>query len=254
MDHLISDNFLAHFSRIPAKTNGMLIQQSDHLTYIDSALSCDTFNIIYIHSPNATKSEIGSAVEHFRARHIAFCLWIAKENLSPQVEQTLADLGLKKQASEEGMILKLDNYEIQAAKVTDSIVEVKNPDLLQEYADVIAKNWSPPDTNILAYYSKTASHYLNPEEKIILLAYYDGNQPVSTVEMFPTDDSTIGLYGFATLETHRGQGIGTSLMTFCLNKAKELGYQYVILQGTEDGLGIYQKHGFEAVTTYFEYA
>ena len=49
-------------------------------------------------------------------------------------------------------------------------------------------------------------------------------------------------------------GIGSALMTYALNYAKEAGYQRAILQATEAGIGIYQRYGFEAITKYYEYA
>lgn len=42
-------------------------------------------------------------------------------------------------------------------------------------------------------------------------------------------------------------------MRQALNYAKQAGYKTAILQASEDGFRIYQKFGFRAVTTYYEY-
>ena len=87
-----------------------------------------------------------------------------------------------------------------------------------------------------------------------LLIYKYKGQALGTVELFPTDDKTIGIYGLATLANHRGQGIGSALMTYALNLANDQGYQQVVLQASADGEGIYKKLGFTPYTTYFEFA
>lgn len=251
---LIANNFSMHAWKIPSQVEGMDVVHNDHITYVDSHLSCDTFNIIYIKSGATTTKEIQEVIEHFQFNKRDYCIWIAKENLSLSVKSSLETLGINCQASEEGMILDLDKYQIVEHQNHSNIEEVEKEDGLKEYAEVIAANWTPPDHNVITYYHQSSSSYLNPENRIVLLTYYHEGVPASTVEMFPTDENTIGLYGFTTLEAFRGKGIGTTLMTYCLNKAKELGYKQVILQGTEDGLGIYQKHGFEVFTTYYEYS
>ena len=119
---------------------------------------------------------------------------------------------------------------------------------------MIAANWSPPDKNVNLYYERAVNHYLDSSNGIILLTYYEDGIPKSTVEMFPTDEATIGLYGLATLEDARGQGIGSAMMTKALNIAKDLKYETAVLQATEDGLGIYKKFGFVPYTKYYEFS
>lgn len=254
MHHYISNNFSKHAWLIPSLTEDMQVTHTEHISYVDSGLSCDTFNIIYIHHSNLVLDELKGVVEQYEKNQREYCIWIGEENLSPQVENILSSLNIKRQAHEAGMILLLEEYTPIADTKHTNISEVKNLDQLKEYAKVIAENWSPPDQNVMDYYDRTSRHYLDKSNNIQLLIYAHEGAPASTVEMFPTDEETVGLYGFATLSKYRGQGIGTSLLTFCLNKAKELGYKRVILQGTDDGLGIYRRFGFREVTNYYEYA
>ena len=46
----IDHNFNLHARRIPDSTKGMRVINTAHLTYVDSNLDCDTFNIIHITS------------------------------------------------------------------------------------------------------------------------------------------------------------------------------------------------------------
>jgi GNAT superfamily N-acetyltransferase len=158
------------------------------------------------------------------------------------------------QAEETGMVLDLTAYEFTSNNLHQQITIVEDLKKLADYAKVIAENWSPPDQHVIQYYHLTADGYLNPKNEVILLVFYLDGQPVSSVELFPTDRDTIGLYGFATLEAFRGKGIGSALMTYSLNLAKERGYKRAILQASEDGIGIYKRMGFKVINTYFEYA
>lgn len=255
MIHLIDQNFHLHAYRIPSMTKGMQVFHTENLSYVDSDMCCDTFNIIHLfNGENFPKGSLKKVLQHFQDKNFAYCLWVNQENLTDEVKNQLAEHALSKQNEEVGMVLDLEKYQIITNEKHQFIQEVTDTELLSDYAQVIAYNWSPPDQNVLDYYKETAQHYLNPDNQITLLTYYHEGQPASTVELFATDEQTVGLYGFATLEEFRRKGIGSALMTYCLNLAKEKGYRYVILQGTEDGLGIYRNYGFEAYTTYFEFA
>lgn len=250
----IDDNFYQHSWKIPAQTDGMNVHHLENISYVNSGMSCDTFNIIHVHGNALQKNEIEEAVHHFRSRGLAYCIWINNENLSSDAKAILSNMDVAQQNAEEGMVLNLSNYPAVTSNQHDNIEVVSSKGQLKEYARVIAENWSPPDQHVISYYDTTSDQYLAEKNKIILLIYYHDGKPASTVEMFPSSNEIIGLYGFATLEAFRGLGIGTSLMTFVLNKAKELGYKHAILQASEDGIGIYRKFGFKELTTYFEYA
>ena len=110
------------------------------------------------------------------------------------------------------------------------------------------------DDKVCHYYEKAAPVFIEEKNGVNLLLYYHEDRPVATLELFPTNATVAGIYSFATLEAFRGRGIGSALFTFTLDLAREAGYRQLILQASEDGLGIYKKYGFKSVTTYYEYA
>ena len=252
---LIDENFELHASKFPSKTDGMKVVSTDNLILVDSGLSCDTFNIIHIKNGAELRySEIAEAIEYYRTKDFKFCIWVNSENLQGNVKKYLSELSVSKQNEEVGMVMNLNQYEtIQTDRHVD-IVMVNDANTLNDYANIIASNWSPSDKNVNSYYEKTANCYLKASDQVKLLIYYEGSKPVATVELFQSDSSTIGIYGLATLEDARGKGIGSALMTMCLNQAKELGYKNVVLQASQDGIGIYKKLGFKSLTTYYEFA
>ena len=48
MVDIIDENFSLHASKIPGLTEGMKVYKSPGINYVDSGLSCDTFNVIQI--------------------------------------------------------------------------------------------------------------------------------------------------------------------------------------------------------------
>ncbi|UII29715.1 GNAT family N-acetyltransferase [Fulvivirga ulvae] len=251
----IDYNFGLHATTIPARSEVMNVCRMKSLSYVDSGLSCDTFNIIHVFSGNEfEKQELADAVRHFRKLNLDFCIWVSSENLTPKVRACFEGLELNIQGEEVGMVLDLDDYEPIDKPRHVNIQKVNTREHLMQYAEVIARNWNPADENVIRYYEKTAALYLDQHLGIELFLYLHGGIPVAGMEMFPSNDEVAGLYGLATLEAYRGKGIGFALMTHALITAKASGYKRMILQASEDGIGIYKKLGFRELTNYFEYS
>lgn len=251
---IIEHNFKLHATKIPSLNAEMQVFHSENLSYVDANLSCDTFNIIHIHQNETTKEELLSAITYYNSKKLAFCIWVNDENLNDHLKSIFSTLSIKCHGEELGMLLELEQYTPTKNKQHKYITPVKDPQTLSHYANVIASHWEPKDENVLIYYQKTANDYLDIINSIGLFVYYHNAIPAATVELFPTDEKTMGIYGLATLEKFRGNGIGSALMSFSLNFAKQKGYKQIILQATEDGYGIYQKLGFKTFTKYYEYA
>jgi GNAT superfamily N-acetyltransferase len=252
MIDLIDENFGSHATRIPGQMKEMIVSRKGGFTVTDSGLSCDTFNIIHIHSPEISKDDFMEIVFSFQNSQKDFCIWVSKENLSKATESVLNELELSVQNEEVGMVLDLERFTNKEVLDQAGITKVDSKEALIRFAEVLAANWSPPDQNVLEYYNITANNFLNSD--IDLFYYVHNDTPCTTVELFPSNADTAGIYGLATLEDFRGKGIGMKMMSFLLNHAKSSGYKNLILQATEDGIGIYKKLGFEPYTTYFEYA
>lgn len=252
---IIDDNFRLHASRVPSVTEGMMVVERDSHSYIDSGLSCDTFNVIHVKNGELlSTADLAKTLSYYRDQRKEYCLWTSYENLNAQLQQSFRELGLNVSGEEIGMSMELSYYQTSENDQFSHIVQVQSPETLADFAFVIASNWEPMDQNIISYYNRASAYYLNESNGITLLVYYHEGQPAGSVEIFPTDENTVGIYGLATLRQFRRLGIGSALMTMALNLAKELEYKHVILQATEDGIGIYKKLGFHEVTKYYEYA
>lgn len=83
----------------------MEVVKLNGFTYVDSGLSCDTFNIIHITDQEALTSEsFFLAINHFRIKDFTFCVWISMDNLSPKMVEMLSEAKLEQQNREPAMI------------------------------------------------------------------------------------------------------------------------------------------------------
>ncbi|MER2491206.1 GNAT family N-acetyltransferase [Catenovulum sediminis] len=77
--------------------------------------------------------------------------------------------------------------------------------------------------------------------KLVFLSV--ANRQVATALLHCTGD-TLGVYQLAVPEQYRGRGYAKSIMLHILHYAQRNEFEFVSLQASEMGLGIYQKLGF----------
>ena len=252
----VLENFDRHASHLAERTANMNVFRSSGLTYVDSGIASDTFNVIHIRdSRKISSTELMKAITTFREKALPFCLWISEENLTERLSAMLSDFGLvrKQVPPEPGMILNLDRYEPIQDELHAQIYKVKSARDIENYSVVLASLATPPDANVVAYYKRVCNTILNDTHGVSYTIFVKEGKTIAGVEIFPTDHITAGIYGLATRPSERGKGIGTALMSYALNELKQRGFRRVVLQASEDGAGIYRRLGFQDVTAYYEF-
>lgn len=247
---VINDNFLHHATFLQSLTPEMDMVIKEGLSYSDSGLSSDTFNIIYITGNNLQPATLAEAIHHFDKKQFEFCIWINEENRTEQVINLFNTLELQQAGADPGMILHLDKLE--AREFSADIRKANTKTELEIFAQIVSQNWQPPDQNVMRYYDRVSGAIFNKGDIQYYLYYLDGD-PVAAVELFPDTVENAGLYSLCTLTHARGKGIGTALMSYCLQALKAQGYKTVALQASDDGLRIYKRLGFEEKTRFYEY-
>jgi GNAT superfamily N-acetyltransferase len=286
---IINDNFLHHASFLQSRTPGMTTVQEKGFCYSDSGLSCDTFNILYITDGNNFDTPaFERAIQHYQSKHFKYCIWINEENLSPTVTAALQNAGLQEAGNDPGMLIELKNYKDAhgmpigltnyngapgmpieqkdynqtsgsgnannySAKFTNiNIRKLTTASMLQDFAQLVSCNWTPPDQNVIEFYSKV-SPIIFAQNNIEYFGSYIDENLVSAIELFPDSNTNAGLYSLCTLDAFRGKGIATALMKHCLGHLRSKGYTTATLQASDDGLRIYQRLGFVQTTRFREF-
>lgn len=252
-EQLLDDNFNRHIQALAVQIVGMDVWANDGITVVNAQLPSDTFNIVHIQNTSQPGFDtLKTVVAYTKEAGLPFCFWLSETAATETTRGYLQELGAVCVGSDPGMILALDAYRPIGDSNHAAIRVVKTRDELADFASIIARNWTPPDQQVEIYYQRVAPALLNSPQNVFLVYDWEG-QPVSALELFPSDPQTVGIYSLATLQAFRGQGIGTALMRQALNYAKQAGYKTALLQSSEDGFRIYQKFGFRTVTMYYEY-
>jgi ribosomal protein S18 acetylase RimI-like enzyme len=249
---IINDNFLHHSTWLQSQTRGMKVVHAPGLSWSDSGISCDTFNILYI--KDASEFDVAAfheATDHYNRKNFEFCVWINEENLSPAVINAFNKENLHEAGTEPGMLIDLKNF--TAGTLQADVRRLNNPDALKEFAHVVSLNWDPPDHRVNEFYNKVAEVIFNGHHPIEYYGSYVDGKLVSVIELFPDTMENAGLYSLCTLSEYRGKGIATNLMKHCLTHLKNSGYSSATLQAADDGLNIYKKLGFIETTRFYEF-
>jgi CDP-glycerol glycerophosphotransferase (TagB/SpsB family) len=145
MIQAIDENFNLHASKIPGITEGMKVFRTENLTYIDSGLSCDTFNIIHItNGLQISINELADTIRYYKDRSLAFCIWVNEQNLTLELKSIFDRLGLKEQNKEPGMVLKLEDYPLTDNPLHHKIIVVDSAERIGLFARSLQRTGHPP--------------------------------------------------------------------------------------------------------------
>ena len=122
----------------------------------------------------------------------------------------------------------------------------------EEWAEIAAANWTPPDHRVLAFNSCAAPALLDPgAPQWFYVGYLDG-EPVATAEA-AVQEGTAGLFNISTRSAFRGRGIGSMLTWRPLRDAAAAGCELGVLQAAAAGVGLYRRLGFTPFGEITEY-
>ncbi|NME70432.1 GNAT family N-acetyltransferase [Flammeovirga aprica] len=252
MIKLIDQNFKEHASVLPSTCNIMQVLTEDGLTYIDSGLKVDTFNVIHIHDGEGLTAEsLKTAVSFYENRLRESCIWISEEQLNENVKNIFETLSIKESGVNKGFWAKIENLQ-EGTNEAIKIVEERQ-DIIDN-AFVVANNWEPFDVNVLHYYNHVHPEILK-KTHTIMFNYYQEGQVVGVIELFISlaDTKVAGIYNLSVMKENRKQGIGEALVKQAIAYAKNNGVETIVTQASEDSENIFRKVGFTEEGKILEY-
>jgi ribosomal protein S18 acetylase RimI-like enzyme len=123
---------------------------------------------------------------------------------------------------------------------------------VQAFAEVNAANWTPPDSQVLRFYDLAADALCTAGAPLRLYVGYLDGQPVATAEV-TAGGGVVGVYNVATRAAWRRRGIAGALLRVALRGARSAGARTAVLQAAPDGVGVYERLGFQAFGRVTEY-
>ena len=241
------DNFRIH-ATVPSRgIPEARIEESSALTWIDSGLATDSFNVVLGTSLDAA-SVTGRArevVEHFSRVGRPFSWWVSPGDRPDDLGDRLTREGLVSTEWELAMACPIERLR-EAAPAADLAIErVTTEGALGDFARINAENWTPPDALVERYYARAAGRLLASKAPLRFYVARRNGAAVAAVEI-ARSRTAVGVYNLSTRREHRGRGIGGALLTAALrDAARETSPDCAVLQAAPAASGLYRRLGFE---------
>ena len=92
---------------------------------------------------------------------------------------------------------------------------------------------------------------LETEKDNLLMAAYEDDHLLGCCMLVEEDPQTVRLRQMAVLNDLQGKGVGSALMHFAENLARDRGYRRITMHARKNALGFYEKMGYKQVGNEF---
>jgi ribosomal protein S18 acetylase RimI-like enzyme len=93
---------------------------------------------------------------------------------------------------------------------------------------------------------------LELEKDNLLVAAYEDERMLGCCMLVEEDPQTVRLRQMAVMNDLQGKGIGSALMTFAENLARDRGYKRITMHARKNAIGFYEKMGYKQIGNEFE--
>lgn len=248
-------NMLTHVSWLQSRIPGMSVHSDPQLTVIDSGLASDSFNLVCRArlEDAAVPERIAGVIEHFRSVARPFSWWVGPADRPVDLGTRLLRAGFTAADGELAMAADLETIRHDDSVPAGLHVErVSSAVQLQEFADVIAANWTPPDSVVTSFYESASALLLTNDCPLCLYLGYHRDEVVAAAEI-TLSGSVAGVYNVSTRLARRRNGFGTAVMLRALQDARAEGYNTAVLQAARGAEGLYTRIGFVPIGEFVEY-
>lgn len=194
---------------------------------------------------------VKNEVAYFASLNQPFTWKVYDHDPLPNVGRVLDSNGfLRDEDKGDVMILDVERAPAQLLEpVTADIRRITEPDGLADIISVLDKVWGGSNTWVNG---RLGGHLKVPGYLSIYVAYME-NLPVSIGWTYFPKGHFATLFAGTTLPEHRKRGLYTAILATRVQEIRARGYHYVIVEAGEMSKPIVQKHGFEHLTTTWDY-
>ncbi len=165
-----------------------------------------------------------------------------------QNEQLLLEWGFKGPDLTFEMGLNLADYHYPASSTDLEVREIHSAEDLLKWIDVAA-GWLNIDPSFVDQFF---TPWIKTGKFIHYLGFYEG-KPAATSLVY-CGHRGAAIYCLGTLPAFRKRGLGTAVTLACLKAAKNKNIDQVVLYGSQMGISMYEKMGFQLMQTLREYS
>jgi len=244
---LALENFRVHATFPSHEIPEARVEESRALTWVDSGLDTDTFNIALGARLDAgsVRRRAAEVIAHFERAARPFSWWVSPGDEPEDLGDRLAAEGLAPEAWELAMSCPLDRLRPAPPASGLEIQRVATREALAAFARLSAENWTPADRLVERYYARAAERLLGTGSPLrFYLARREGTA-VAAVEI-AASAIALGVYNLSTRLEHRNAGVGGALLSEALRSQRaETGAALAVLQAAPAASSLYRRLGFE---------
>jgi hypothetical protein len=230
---------------------GVVTRDPDRIIFEEGVKSRWVNGVLYAgFTSESMPDKVGEVVAYFKKKDLPITWYVGPSSTPPELEEHLETRGFTTDWALRGMALELENVLPREPPPGLSIRAIENPRSLETCVDIAARSYGFDDISSPLFKKTYLNFGCSPSKR-----WFQG-----TMNGVPVATSLLVLHGalavtwlVATLPEERGRGIGTAMTLETLLLAKELGYDYVVLQASESGLPVYERMGFKEYCKVKEY-
>ena len=232
--------------RYTSQGNKIIVTDTEELFVID--LGFKSFAPQGVWYTNLTHDSVDRKIEEvlsYFSNEGQPCLWMVNPVMKPDnLGERLKAYSFKEMPGTPGMFIELENLvddRPRPEKLT--LEEVIDEDSTRQFFDIYCEGYPMPQEFGQILCEARINHGYKPDVNRQWIGYLDG-EPVATSQLF-LGGGVAGLYGVTVLPAARGHGVGTEMSLHPLRVALSMGYQFGILDATQQGYSVYKRIGFK---------
>jgi GNAT superfamily N-acetyltransferase len=254
---LADENAITYYQKLSQYLDGKSIQQ-EHLTWFTTGRrSLIRFNGVLrtaLPAHEDLKTVVDPVLDFFIHQNLPF-FWVDWPPVgTPGLGSYLAAKGIPFDVFTMPAMMRslndLPPFSIPGGAVVAPVRSLQDQ---ADWLDVFMEGFAEPEPVRPDFEQFLARSLSDPQPVFYhLVARWQGEPcAISTVLRTP---NSAGIYHVATRPQYRGRGLGRALTLAAMQAAQKMGYSTVILFATPDGYPLYQKLGFETISTADLYA
>ncbi|MBI5352507.1 MAG: hypothetical protein HZB50_07715 [Chloroflexi bacterium] len=223
---------------------------ADVVRFVREAPAMNFVSMTYADESNLERV-IKNEVEYFAPMNQPFTWKVYDHDPLPGVGEKLKSHGfIRDDDAGDIMVLDVKNSPAQLlTPVTADIRRITNVEGLKDIIFVLDKVWGGSNTWVNG---RLGGHLNVPGYLSAYVAYVDDSPASIGWTYFPKGHFAT-LFAGSTLEEYRKHGLYTGILATRVQEIRERGYQYAVVETGDMSKPITQKHGFEYLTTVWDY-
>jgi GNAT superfamily N-acetyltransferase len=189
---------------------------------------------------------IGEQIAYFEDLNQSFEWKLYDYDTPSDLKERLVAFGFEVDEPEAIMVLELARApEALLQPLQHTVRQIARIEELEDVLRVESQVWDQDFADLKRYLASTMRQH--PERMSIYVAYVDREPACTGWIYFPQGSRFASLWGGATLEEYRGQGLYTSLLAVRAQGAKARGLGFLTVDASPMSRPILEKHGFEMI-------